>query len=345
MQQTERLKRGDLSTPRHRLMPTPRQRYPAEPSRCRWCRSRRRWARAAEGPLPISSFVPPAPVTDRVACAIRTLSKPDTVSAAENWVSREMVGVVQDAATGLPEWTPAAAIPAPTGLLCWARPVGEVPCGSGTESGGGHSVTWDATFWRTRSDGLLQLVPASRLARDPDVETPFEMWSPVYPAHSVLLNPAQPRTLEATGDPTARPFVSIVGAAWLLMSQTNVTTLRVIDSAPSARDEAAADDHVTDTDTANSAPAAASDAPRLRPPSTVTLAELRPVNPDNAHRCRRSGSDTRTHRWPVAPFWRQQACGPAFSQRKPVYVVEHDRGPRDAPLVPKDRVHVLRHQR
>ena len=77
----------------------------------------------------------------------------------------------------------------------------------------------------------------------------------------------------------------------------------------------------------------------------MTLAELRPVNPDNAHRGRRSGSDTRTHRWPVAPFLRQQACGPAFSQRKPVYVVEHDRGPRDAPLVPKDRVHVLRHQR
>lgn len=45
--------------------------------------------RAAEGPLPISSFVPPAPVTDRVACAIRTLSKPDTVSAAENWGDRD----------------------------------------------------------------------------------------------------------------------------------------------------------------------------------------------------------------------------------------------------------------
>ncbi len=45
--------------------------------------------RAVEGPLPISSFVPPAPVTDRVACAIRTLSKPDTVSAAENWGDRD----------------------------------------------------------------------------------------------------------------------------------------------------------------------------------------------------------------------------------------------------------------
>lgn len=28
-------------------------------------------------------------MTDRVACAIRTLSKPDTVSAAENWADRD----------------------------------------------------------------------------------------------------------------------------------------------------------------------------------------------------------------------------------------------------------------
>jgi len=118
---------------------------------------------------------------------------------------------------------------------------------------------------------LLQLVPASRLARDPDVETPFEMRSPVYPAYSILLNPAQPRTHEATGDPAAQPFVGIVGAAWLLMSQTNVSTLRVIDSAPSAQEEASPDN----TDTVESAPDAASGTRRPRPPSTVTLVELR----------------------------------------------------------------------
>lgn len=282
---------------------------------------------------------------DRVSAAVSEMADDSAAlrDASMYWVSRDMVGVVHDAATGLPEWTPAAAIPAPTGLLCWARPVGEVPYGPGAESGGGHSVTWDATFWRTRSDGLLQLVPASRLARDPELETPFEMWSPVYPAHSILLNPAQPRTREAAGDPAAQPFVSIVGAAWLLMSQTNVSSLRVIDSAPSARDEVGPDDR--EADPVDRAPDAAADTRRPYAPSAVTLVELRPrsANQEKAHRGRRSGSDTRTHRWPVAPFWRQQACGPGWSQRKPVYVVEHERGPRDAPLVPKDRVHVLRH--
>ncbi len=98
---------------------------------------------------------------DRVSAAVSEMAD-DTAALADAsmyWVSRDMVGVVQDAATGLPEWTPAAAIPAPTGLLCWARPVGQVPYGPGAESGGGHVVTWDATFWRTRADGLLQLVP------------------------------------------------------------------------------------------------------------------------------------------------------------------------------------------
>lgn len=282
---------------------------------------------------------------DRVAAAVSEMADETAAlrDAAMYWVSRDMVGVVHDAAAGLPEWTPGATVPASTGLLCWARPVGDVPYGPGAESGGGHSVTWDAIFWRTRSDGLMQLVPASRLARDPESETPFETWSPVYPAHSILLNPAHPRTHEAAGDPAAQPFVSIVGAAWLLMSQANVSSLRVIDSAPSPGDEARPADR--ETDPADREPGAACDARRSQPPSAVTLVELRPraATQEKAGRGSRSGTDARTHRWPVAPFWRQQACGPGWSQRKPVYVVEHERGPRDAPLVPKDRVHVLRH--
>ncbi|WP_081479164.1 hypothetical protein [Mycolicibacterium vinylchloridicum] len=281
---------------------------------------------------------------DRVSAAVSEMGDDAAAlhEAAMYWVSRDMVGVVHDAAAGLPEWTPAAAVPASTGLLCWARPIGDVPYGPGAESGGGHSVPWDAVFWRTRSDGLMQLVPASRLAHDSGLETPLEMWSPVYPAHSILLNPNHPRTQEVEGDPAAQPFVSIVGAAWLLMSQANVSTLRSIDSgaAPGTEDKSA--DRDTDRSAGELGPV--SDPRRPQPPSTVTLVELRPrtASGDKASRGSRSRTDARTHRWPVAPFWRQQACGPGRSQRKPVYVVEHERGPRDAPLLPKDRVHVLR---
>jgi hypothetical protein len=37
-------------------------------------------------------------------------------------------------------------------------------------------------------------------------------------AHSIVINPKQPRT-EEPGTEAARPFVSVVGAAWLLKGQ------------------------------------------------------------------------------------------------------------------------------
>ena len=40
------------------------------------------------------------------------------------WVVREMTDLAVGAAASLPEWSPAAVIPAEFGLLCWAKPVG-----------------------------------------------------------------------------------------------------------------------------------------------------------------------------------------------------------------------------
>jgi hypothetical protein len=46
-------------------------------------------------------------------------------------------------------------------------------------------------------------------------------------AHSIVINPKQPRT-EEPGTEAAHPFVSVVGAAWLLMGQPGVTETRSI---------------------------------------------------------------------------------------------------------------------
>ncbi len=115
--------------------------------------------------------------------------------------------------------------------------------------------------------------------------------------------------------------------------------------APPGTEDKSAD---RDTDPSAGEPGPVSDPPRRpQPPSTVTLVELRPPaqRPETrlaeavVHALMRERTDGQSRR-----FWRQQACGPGWSQRKPVYVVEHERGgPRDAPpLLPKDRVHVLR---
>ena len=79
------------------------------------------------------------------------------------WVARDMVDVSMDAASTLPEWTPALVTPSPSGLLCWAKPAGTVPYGPKPAST--TDVPWDAVFWWTRPDKMLQLVPSSRFRR------------------------------------------------------------------------------------------------------------------------------------------------------------------------------------
>jgi hypothetical protein len=44
------------------------------------------------------------------------------------WVTRDMVDVVVGVADTFPAWSPAFVAPALTGLLCWAKPAGAVPC-------------------------------------------------------------------------------------------------------------------------------------------------------------------------------------------------------------------------
>lgn len=48
----------------------------------------------------------------------------------------------------------------------------------------------------------------------------------------------------------------------------------------------------------------------------------------------------RTHRWMVAGHWRNQPCGPRQSQRRPVWVMPHLKGPDGAPI--RERVHAWR---
>jgi len=47
-------------------------------------------------------------------------------------------------------------------------------------------------------------------------------------------------------------------------------------------------------------------------------------------------------RWIVGGHWRQQACGPQWSQRRPVYIAPHIKGPEDKPLVTPEPVKVWR---
>lgn len=268
------------------------------------------------------------------------------------WVSRDMVDVVLEAADSLPEWTPALAMPASTGLLCWAKSAGAVAAGTPVrdvaeadlnnplfqptmftdDAATVTEVAWDGVWWWSRPDiGVLQLVPCSRDDQSDYSLQLAKTTSPLWAAHSIMINPDVPRTEEANGTESAYPFVSAVGAAWLLMAQANVAETRTINDPATPRPEP---DPATATDTAGSA----------RRPSTVTIIDLR-AKPLAAERGPESGH-TYSHRFPVSGHWRQQACGPGHSQRKPRYIGSFIKGPEGAPLIaPKTRVHVLRKPR
>lgn len=246
----------------------------------------------------------------------------DAIRRAElYWVSRDMVDVALDAADSLPEWTPAVAAPAPTGVLCWAKPAGNVPWNALSPTDP-TEVTWDGLWWWSRPDGVLQLQPLSRLAKNPELIAPYGVSAPLWATNPTLLvNPLVPRTAEVAGSADASPLISVIGAAWLLMGQPTVTATRVFDDAPRPRAE-------------QPDPAATS-------PNRVSIIELRrPMSPPREHDG--SSSDRRyRHRWWVGGHWRQQACGPNHADRRPKWIAPYVKGPEDAPLK-TDRVHVWR---
>lgn len=55
-----------------------------------------------------------------------------------------------------------------------------------------------------------------------------------------------------------------------------------------------------------------------------------------------NGGRNYTKRWMVEGFWRQQACGPGWTEHRPVFVEAHVRGPKDKPLIVREAVKVVR---
>lgn len=238
------------------------------------------------------------------------------------WVARDMVDVAVEAAGSLPAWSPGLVLPTERGVLCWAKPADHLPWTADSQT----DVPWDAVSWWTRSDGLLQIQPLSRLSVHPELLEPFGVGHPPLwaAATTILVDPSMPRTDEETGAPTASRWLSIVGAAWLLMGQPAIATRRTIEDSRTGQP---------------SAPPVALSEHTLSSPSAVSIIELRrPAKPG----ANQQGSDRRyRRRWWVEGHWRQQPCGPGRSQRRPTWIAPYVKGPDEAPLT-RERVMVWR---
>jgi hypothetical protein len=166
---------------------------------------------------------------------------------------------------------------------------------------------------------VLQIQVASRLSQRQDLLEPYGISTPLWAGTTLLVNPDVPRTAEVSGDSDASQMVSILGATWLLMDQRTVAEVRQLQTQPAAaaQDTAAA-------------------------PRPVSMVELRRKLPQPPKVPADAASGRKFHsRWDVEGHWRQQACGPGWSQRKPVYITDYTKGPADAPKK-TGKVHVFR---
>jgi hypothetical protein len=87
---------------------------------------------------------------------------------------------------------------------------------------------------------ITRELPSSRFTKQPELIAPYKVTTPLWPAHTIVIDPKQPRTDEANGTEAAHPFVSVVGAAWLLLGQPGVTETRAIADSPTPRPAAGA---------------------------------------------------------------------------------------------------------
>ncbi|MBP8880673.1 MAG: hypothetical protein KBG77_06190 [Dermatophilaceae bacterium] len=255
---------------------------------------------------------------DDVATETTLLSMLDATQRGDLWyVTKPMVHLARAAAETLIEWTPAVCRPSPAGILWWDG-------GSGlTLPFQGADITLPVevrgVVWCALLDGMM----IATICRDPGpVPWPGRDRMPYGFDGGMIIVDDNGRA----HDPEGQALWGLVGATWLLAQQPTVGRTWGVRY------------NRWDPDRPFAKPAM---------PGRITVVSLREV----ARREDRGddpGIDpptqerhlTRQHL--VRGHWRQQACGPKRSWRRPVFVPPHVKGPAGTELVVKPTVHVWR---
>lgn len=230
------------------------------------------------------------------------------------WVTKDMTLVAYDGSEDLPAWTPAAVIPDPVGMLVWAAPLPSLP--STIWGGGQWSASVTGVIWEQRGGHVSVWVMCRSTDIPGDHGPPATLADhPLMPLTHVRFPAAE---LVDAAEGTAAGLISLIGATWVMMQQSTVSTPRQVTGAGgSGRSWSREEREVTIVD--------------LR-----RLAE-RAHEPDDGDRSREY-----LHRWYVRGHWRQQPVGPARSERRPTWISGYIKGPAGAPLLQAERVTVWR---
>lgn len=269
---------------------------------------------------------------DHYADATRALNDP---AGELYWVTSDMTALAVEAAHSLPEWTPAAAWPAPSGLVVWDSsrtaavkamvgldlpPPTVQACGSMWHAHAGQ--LWVTALSRVDAiDRALRTQATMTGTPKPSATVPGSL--PIVPCATVEPIPTADPITTADVQGSGSALIGLLTATWLLMEQPTISTPRTLTPKGPAYHRALA---------------------REEPIPRVRLVDLRtvkhPAAGENAHDD--AESRTYTRRWLVRGHWRQQPCGPRRSQRRPVWIAPHVKGPEGTPLVISEHVNVWR---
>lgn len=278
-------------------------------------------------------------------------------NAALWWVSADMSALIDRAAATLPPTTLTTDLmPDPFGFAVFARPL------TGTAADTGAPMAIDALTWGVGAytvahrssaavgitpyrllhpDGVIDNSPSEQPPGPGDIITvdgtpqyvvgsapPGGMWMPA--GHNNWAFGAEtedPSVPAFRADPIRMASMSEdrrwLAALWLLAAQplAQSTTWRPNNKAKARRIAKA----------------------KLPSSSDVRLINVRHRASDGEREPHAQGGGRNyTKRWMVEGFWRQQACGPGWTEHRPVFVEAHVRGPKDKPLVVREAVKVVR---
>lgn len=260
-----------------------------------------------------------------------------------SWIHSDLISVAIELAASVPVWSPSQVFPASAGFIGFEDPI----CETTTARGSWHT-TVDAIAWRTAAvETVGPSIAPNVYAIQPPGTVTLELFTrnpvaQIHEAHPRSARLSSLYSLSLTGDTPVgegehvitgatdqmahsadNQVLPVIGALLLLMGQESVT-------------EEESQEQVT---VKRRNPATGT-----RRPADVRLTQRRLSKPAGVTRSPAQGTPSRkaTTRWWVRGHWRQQACGPNRSLRRPVFIAPHTSGALEAPLDKRPRVDTWR---
>jgi hypothetical protein len=257
--------------------------------------------------------------------------------AALWWVAQDMVQLIDRAHRTLPETTLThELIPDEAGLVVFASPI------TGTQADSAEPIETHAMSWVVGNvgDGRegIHITTYSHVRKGQRIgntrigykESEFSYWNPSGTCNWILGSDTDAASFEGFNDDDVRRASMgedrrVLAALWLLAAQ------------PLAENTIKAATH-------NKAKRRRLADAGINASNDVRLVNVRRRRTEATGAQQGSGR-TYSHRWKVGGdigFWRQQACGPQWSQHKPIFIEPYEAGPKDKPLRVTEVVKVVK---